>query len=182
MTFYLEDLQNVARPEGDGLDGLSAFLRQPAISALGWPADVVRQWLWDHGDNGPFLRDYARVDLSRISWMLETVRTVDFDAMPTGPSDSDCIGDYARNHRHYLGLRQQCHPEIVDSWENKGTWLVAPILISRLLLQPPDDGLQVVEGRTRVGLLRGRRRDQLWVAEQHRAWVGRPGSRMPSKE
>ena len=174
MALYLEDLRKAARPRGNGLDGLSVFLQQPAISTLGWPAEVVRQWLWEHGENGPFLRDYAGVDLSRVCWTLETVPAADLETMPTGPSDGDCIEEYARNHRHYLALRQQYQPEIVHVWENEGTWHVPPILISRLLLQPPSDGLQVVEGRTRVGLLSGRRRDRLLVAEHHRAWVGRP--------
>jgi hypothetical protein len=42
-----------------------------------------------------------------------------------------------------------------------------------MLLDPPELGLQVVEGRTRVGVLKGRHRKAYRVAALHLAWVGR---------
>jgi hypothetical protein len=60
------------------------------------------------------------------------------------------------------------------AWEESGTWVVPPLLISREFLKPPMSGLQVVEGRTRVGTLIGRIAAGLNVAETHKAWVGRP--------
>ncbi|MFF8281059.1 hypothetical protein ACF05T_34260 [Streptomyces lateritius] len=65
-------------------------------------------------------------------------------------------------------------PEVGRHWEEHGTWLRPPLLIDRRLLAPADSGLQVLEGRTRVGVLRGRLREQLGVAPAHQAWVGRP--------
>lgn len=174
MAYCLKDLRAVARVDDNGSEGLSVFFQLPAVRELRWPAEVVKQWLWEHGANERFLRDYAEVDLSRVCWTLEAVPAVQFETMPTGPSDGDCIEEYARNHRHYLALRQQYQREVVDAWDNRGTWLVPPILLSRSLLQRSDKGLQVVEGRTRVGLLRGRREDELFVAENHEAWIGRP--------
>lgn len=43
------------------------------IAELGWPSDVVKQWLFDHGRHPAFLRDYATIDLSRVRWRLEVV-------------------------------------------------------------------------------------------------------------
>lgn len=173
MPVYLQNLRWIPRPGSAGAGSLQDFLEHPAIAPLGWPGEVVRQWLWEHGVRESFLRDYAGVDLSRICWSLESVPAANFDTMPTGPSDGDCMGEYARHHEHYLARRKN-RPEIANAWENKGTWIVPPILISRRLLQPPGDGLQLVEGRTRVGLLRGRRRSGLPASEHHHAWVGRP--------
>ena len=62
---------------------------------------------------------------------------------------------------------------VAQCWETHGTWKRWPILIDRRLLDPPESGLQVVEGRTRVGVLRGRHRQGILVAERHLAWVGR---------
>lgn len=65
------------------------------------------------------------------------------------------------------------HIGVAQCWETHGTWKRWPILIDRRLLDPPESGLQVVEGRTRVGVLRGRHRQGTLVAERHLAWVGR---------
>lgn len=173
VALYLEELHEAAPLEPNGQGGLEAFIRRPQVSMLGWPTEVIKQWLWEHRENDAFLHDYAEVDLSRIRWTLESIPATELKHLPTGPSDGDCIEDYAHNHQHYLRLRQRYQPLVVDAWESEGTWLVPPILISRLLLRPPAAGLQVIEGRTRVGLLRGRLRSQLLVAEHHRAWVGR---------
>jgi hypothetical protein len=35
------------------------------VRSLSCPDDVVEQWLYHHGDNTLFLRDYGAVDLSR---------------------------------------------------------------------------------------------------------------------
>lgn len=59
-------------------------------------------------------------------------------------------------------------------WDVHGTWKRWPILIVRSLVDPDWTGLQVVEGRTRVGVLRGRSRLGLHIAERHLARVGRP--------
>lgn len=59
-------------------------------------------------------------------------------------------------------------PEVGRHWEENGTWLRPPILIVRRLLDLLDSGLQVVEGRARVGVLR----EGLHVASHHQAWVG----------
>jgi hypothetical protein len=64
-------------------------------------------------------------------------------------------------------------PESRAAWYVLGTWLVPPVLLSRALLVPPTAGLQVVEGRTRLGILRGRLANGLHVASQHEVWIGR---------
>ena len=89
--------------------------------------------------------------------------------MPTGASDTGCIEHYAEDPVYWVGQRA---PEIGRHWEEHGTWMRPPILIDRRLLAPWDSGLQVLEGRTRVGVLPGRRRDGLHVASHHHAGVG----------
>ncbi|MFE4542316.1 hypothetical protein [Arthrobacter sp. NPDC056727] len=151
----------------------AAFLTRPEVATLGWPAEVVRQWLWDFGDRNELVNDYGDVPLDRLAWVLEEVPAANFDAMPTGASEAGLIEEFAAQHRHWLIAKSRYKPLVKADWEEHGTWSVPPVLIDRSLLDPPGDGLQVVEGRTRVAILRGRRRDGLTTADKHRAWVGR---------
>ncbi|WP_223884032.1 hypothetical protein [Pseudarthrobacter sp. BIM B-2242] len=152
----------------------TAFLARPEIAVLGWPAEVLRQWLWEFGDRDELRDDYGSVSLDRVTWDLEDVLCPDFDTMPTGASEAGLIDEFAGQHRHWLAAKSRYKPAVAADWETRGTWSVPPVLIHRSLLDPPGEGLQVVEGRTRVGILRGRRRDGLTTAETHLAWVGRP--------
>ncbi|MEU9850088.1 hypothetical protein [Streptomyces sp. NPDC047985] len=167
----LNDLGPLMARRQDGGLRFERFRADPALAALQWPNDVLRDFLFDHGDNGHFVDDYGDVDLCAITWKLETNPAADFVGMPTGASDAGCIESYAENPVHWVDVRR---PEVGRHWEEHGTWLRPPLLIDRRLLDPADSGLQVLEGRTRVGVLRGRLREQLRVAPAHQAWVGRP--------
>ncbi|MGW7276622.1 hypothetical protein ACWGH5_39780 [Streptomyces sp. NPDC054864] len=131
---------------------------------------MLRDLLFEHGDHGPFVDDYGHLDLSAITWTLETISTADFHTMPTGESEAGLIERFAENPVYWASVKL---PEVGRYWEENGTWLRPPLLIDRRILTPADSGLQVLEGRTRVGVLRGRHREQLHVACEHRAWVGR---------
>ncbi|WP_236568505.1 hypothetical protein [Streptomyces sp. MBT58] len=117
------------------------------------------------------MHDYGTIDLRHITWQLETIPAADFHTMPTGKTHAGCIESYAAHPVHWVAVRP---PEVGRHWEEHGTWLRPPLLIDRRLLDPANNGLQVLEGRTRVGVLRGRVRKQLRVALNHHAWVGRP--------
>ncbi|MEU2179804.1 hypothetical protein [Streptomyces thermolilacinus] len=60
----------MARRRDGGLSfGFDRFRADPALAALlHWPDDVLRDFLFDHGDNGHFLDDYGDVDLCAITW------------------------------------------------------------------------------------------------------------------
>jgi len=184
VAVTLEDLVDIPRPGWENAGTFEAFLNRPIVRSLGWPDEVVNEWLWSHGRHPPFLQDYRTVDLQQVSWSLVTVPSAEFVLMPTGPNEAALLDDIARQHEHYIEIRGD---EVARAWEEHGTWLDAPLLIDRALLHPPAEGLQVVEGRTRVGVLRGRVAAGLYVADTHQAWVGRgrnaapgpPGARLP---
>ncbi|MCF2131077.1 hypothetical protein L1I79_32330 [Strepomyces sp. STD 3.1] len=160
----------MVRRQDGGLD-LDRFRTDPILAALQWPDDVLRDFLFEHGDHGPFVADYGHLDLSAITWTLETLPATDFHTMPTGESEAGLIEHFAQNPVYWASVKV---PEVGRHWEDHGTWLRPPLLIDRRLWGPLDSGLQVVEGRTRVGVLCGRQREGLYVASHHRAWVGRP--------
>jgi hypothetical protein len=165
LTFSLSDVLRLPRD----MD-LPSYLARPEIAQLQWPDDVVRQWLFELADNPSFVADYAELDLLAIGWSLEMVINEELGSMGTGASDGDVIEENARLHQHWVSVRP---PDVLRSWEMRGTWLVPPLLIDRALVNRGDIGLQVLEGRTRVGVLRGRLRDGFAVAPAHDAWVGR---------
>ncbi|KFZ80837.1 hypothetical protein ED92_10950 [Amycolatopsis sp. MJM2582] len=155
--------------------GFAGFRRHPEVAGLGWPDDVLEQWLYDHAGNEAFLLDYADVDLAQISWEVEAASTDLLVETPTGDSDGDCIDEFAANPDYWIEVRHTgIHRGVALCWEIHGTWKRWPVLIERSLLTPSAPGLQVVEGRTRIGILKGRHRQGDFVSAQHLVWVGRP--------
>ena len=170
----LADLSDLAVSCRENSMRFEGFRQDALVSSLGWPDDVVEQFLYDHADNIGFLHDYGYLDLSRIRWNVEVIPAEELIGMPTGASDGDSIDVFAADPDHWVRVRNRgVHIGVAQCWETHGTWKRWPILIDRGLLDPPESGLQVVEGRTRVGVLRGRHRQRALVAERHLAWVGR---------
>jgi len=145
---------------------------------LRWPRDVLKQWVYDHADNPSFLIDYEKLELTQIAWKVEPLMLATFMTMPTGPSDRRALEDFAADPDHWVSVRHSGeHLGVREAWETHGTWKRWPIVLDRKLLVPYADGFQLVEGRTRVGVLRGRCRQGQPVAERHLAWVGRSRDR-----
>ena len=72
--------------------------------------------------------------------------------MPTGPSDGDLLEENAAAAESRLKSRE--HLGIPAYWESHGTWTRRPLLIERAAVYAAG-GSQVIEGQTRVGVLRG---------------------------
>ncbi|HEY0950790.1 hypothetical protein [Nocardioides sp.] len=173
MAVYLQDLEDLSQTCREfGGSGLQGFLTDERVAGLQWPDDVVEQWLYDHAGWGRFQSDYGHLDLARVTWDAELVAAEAFLTMPTGPSEGDLIDENAEQADHWCEVRR--HLGVPQYWESHGTWMRWPVLIDRSLLYPGETGLQVIEGRTRVGILRGFLRQGRQVAPAHRVWVGRP--------
>ena len=170
-SVVLSDFTELARHCCENGGGFSQFLGDGSVAALGWPDDVVEQWLYDHSGHGPFLIDYGCLDLARLSWREESIPVEQFLTMPTGDSEADLIEELSQNPHYRSEVRR---PQgVPQHWESHGTWLRRPVLIDRAVLAPPAQGLQVIEGRTRVAVLRGFTQRGRWVASTHAAWVAR---------
>lgn len=171
MAIYLRDLKRAHDRSFDVTgNGFELFLEEQVISDLGWPENVVEQILWDHGGTEHFITDYGNLDLTRVTWKRELVTTALLQNVPTGASDHGALEAYAKSPVYWAEIKG---PDVVESWKQNGTWLVPPLLISRELLKPRAEGWQLIEGRTRVGVLRGRAAQGLHVATHHDTWVGR---------
>lgn len=172
MAVYLTDLLHLAASKWiSDRDAFDAFCEHSAVSALGWPLDVVRQMLWEHAATEHFVPDYGSLDLCGVAWNCERMPAALFDTVETGASDSGSIEEYAREPEYWANLRGK---EVAAAWKDHGTWSSPPLLIARALLTSQAEGWQLVEGRTRVGVLRGRRSIGLRAAATHETWVGTP--------
>lgn len=173
-TMLLSDIAILSVQARESQFGFAEFRDYPEVVTLQWPDDVLEQWLFDHGANPSFLDDYGGLELQDVRWDVEIIDLEAFLGMPTGPSDSDYVGEIARDPDHWVGVRDEGeHVGVAQCWSAHGTWKRWPILIDRRLLIADCEGLQIVEGRTRVGILRGRHRQGQYVAGGHLAWVGR---------
>ncbi|MGC0387628.1 hypothetical protein [Streptomyces sp. SAI-129] len=123
----LADLAPLMERRQDGGMSFDCFRNDPALLPLRWPDDVLEQVLFDHGDNPSSVYDYGAVDLREIIWRLETISASELCEMPTGASDGGCIDHFARNPEHWIKVRPA---PVGRHWEEHGTWLRAPILIS----------------------------------------------------
>lgn len=167
----LADANLIARDSGGGLN---SFRYAPTAACLAdWPIDVVEQWPYDHAHHAAFETDYGHIDLSTLNWEVEVVPLEELMNMPTGASEGDLIESFAKDPQRWAVRNAGDHRGVREMWDVHGTWKRWPILIDRTLVTPGDEGLQVIEGRTRVGVLRGRARLGLNVAPHHLAWVAR---------
>lgn len=154
--------------------GFAEFRQRAKARQLRWPDDVLEQWVFDHAGYGPFLNDYGDIDLSQIDWQVESLSVEDFLEMPTGPSDSNAIERYEADPDYSIGAHTHgIHMGVKLCWMTHGTWKRWPIVLARDLINPGDKSLQLVEGRTRVGILRGRLLRGQLIAERHLVWIGR---------
>lgn len=165
---HLAELSERCRESGGGFE---QFVQDERVTDLGWPDDVAEQWLYWFAGWEPFLSDYGQLDLRGLAWTDETLPTSSFLRMPTGKSDGDLMRENAENFEQRLHVRR--HLGIPAYWERHGTWRRRPVLLHRGALGCEGEDLQVIEGRTRVGILRGRAEAGGFVAPTHAAWVGR---------
>lgn len=171
---FLADFEQEATRCREQGGGLSEFLRLPDVVRLQWPTDVVEHWLYDHAGNQSFKIDYGHVDLTQIDWHVEALSGKVLLDMPTGPSDGDLLEEIAQNPEHWISVRcHGVHLGVAQMWDVHGTWKRWPLVLDRSVLSPNSQGLQLVEGRTRLGVMRGRRRQGNFVAERHLVWIGR---------
>lgn len=131
-------------PEAD-FDEFLAAVRQRGVY---WPEEVVRDVLFDHGAKEHILSHYGHLDLQSLRWSIEACSAA------TLISAKSCFEEYVETvaeHPHFtIEHHRATRPH---AWE--GTWEVPPYFMVGSLWASPHQGLHLVEGHTRVGILRG---------------------------
>jgi hypothetical protein len=149
----LADLEHLSRA-GDSGASWQRFTEHPMVRELDWPDDVVWQFLFEHGTEPEFLDQYGHLALDTLSWTLDEVPATEF-ARVTWTVDrlGGRVEECEREPERHIELRL---PDEQGRWSEAGTWITPPLLIDASVLRPPRSGLHIVEGHTRIGILRGR--------------------------
>ncbi|MET0790951.1 MAG: hypothetical protein ABW061_05475 [Polyangiaceae bacterium] len=163
------DLRYFARNESSGaLDGQAAQALQ-----LPMPEDVLEQFIVDHSLKPEFQEVYADLDLYGIVWAEGSLPTAQIVACSS--KFDDYVDEVATILRDGADDRPLPHmtPESSNAWFDSGTWRRSPVFLDALL---PGCALHLVEGHTRVGVLKGLLRTNIPVRSAHLCWVGRASS------
>lgn len=171
----LSDLRDLPRPGEGNLhdDAWREFLADTRVRLLRWPDSVIEQLLFDHGTKSEFLKQYGHLDLETVSWHLRSLTAAEFLYLTAFEGSKAWLESCERDFQFRISQRPN---DQRLKWERSGTWIVPPVLIDGSLLQPARSGLHLVEGHTRVGILRGRlvaRVDD--PSRVHQAYVGQLG-------
>jgi hypothetical protein len=169
----LADLRDLPRP-GDGNlrdNAWPQFIGDARVRVLGWPESVVEQFLFDHGTKNEFLSQYGHVDLETVTWDLRQLTAAEFLNLTVFEHFKDWLESSERDFQFRISQRPN---DQRLTWERSQTWIVPPVLIDGSLLEPGQSRLHLVEGHTRVGILRGRLAAGVANPSQtHQADVGR---------
>lgn len=160
--------------DSDGSIDLPAILDSLPVT----PRDVAQQFLSDHGRKSVFQAQYASLDLGLIHWSLEEVEACLLVQATICPGHRRWFEDVGNRLENFHAKSWACidaRRNICQQWSVNQTWLVPPIFLQGI--QPPlatSDGLHLVEGHTRVGLLAGLvQRAIVPSNSRHKVWVGR---------
>lgn len=140
------------------------------------PEDILIQVYADHGRNCAFQKQYGHLDISRIEWQLDrlpaeeiVVCTVWRDFQNWFDSVAARVSAFAIQGWNCVDVRA----DVRLSWECERTWIKPPILLGGVLA-PYAPRLHLVEGHTRIGLLRGLiAAGVLSGMSEHLVWIGR---------
>ena len=144
-----------------------------AVHALKFPMpeDVLEQFVVDHSLSHEFQDKYADLDLYGIAWAIVDLPVPQITAC-TSKFD-DYVDEVAAIIRENVAERPLPHMSAESSaaWFNSGTWLRSPVFLEAVVLG--SSTLHLVEGHTRVGVLKGLLDMSVPVRTNHRCWVGR---------
>jgi hypothetical protein len=137
---------------------------------LSCPFDVFEQLFYDHHGDEDFGSVVVHVDWSRVRWR-ECLMSADALKRVAVPRLYQMAVDEARARTELHGVSDE-RAEVMDRWEEEGTWIRAPVLVSGSVLGSGVD-LEILVGFTRLGNLLGLLEQRLVPqAQRHRVWVG----------
>lgn len=148
-----------------------------ALRALGLeiPDDVLEQFLSDHGLNGEFQEQYGHLNLVQITWEKRMLTAQELIEVTVYEGFQRWTQSVAQRPRQFQSEGWKCidsRAEVVSYWEINRTWIRPPILMDGSLLGRPNK-LHLVEGHTRIGILRGLVNAGVVAKDsQHEVWLG----------
>jgi hypothetical protein len=148
------------------------------------PDPVLEQWFSDHGRKYEFQEQYQEIQIDKISWNKVSIRAAElieceYYSRFSRVNDMKARADYVLTHGwQYVDGSPGWggRAEVINSWENKKTWLTPPIFLNGTLLNLSCK-YRLVEGHTRTGLLKGLVENKVISPEStHEIWYGTQSS------
>lgn len=139
------------------------------------PFDVLQQFYSDHGRKDDFQLQYGEIDLKKIAWRKQEVTGVEIITCEYYEEFGGWIDSVASRLDSWSEKEWNCidvRKPVVAQWKNHKTWLTLPIFINPRLIRGTN-GLHLVEGHTRLGVLKGLVKQKiLSESSTHFLWYG----------
>jgi len=158
-------------------NAITGLIDLPAITETvpNTPEPVAAQFFVDHGRDGEFQALYGDLDLEFIRWQLVSLPASALCEASFNPLYKAWLNTVERRADSHAERGWPCidlRPVVVQHWAQFRTWRTPPVVLSGPLLNSNVE-LHLVEGHTRLGLLRGLVRAGVIGRESvHEVWLG----------
>lgn len=118
------------------------------------PESVLVQVFHEHGRNQELHSHFGSMDLSTITWSEQKLPGAQIADCWVKPESLSWVNTAASRVQLFHAQGWHCidyRKIIAKHWEINGTWQLAPVL----LFIAPESALILLEGHTRIGILRG---------------------------
>ncbi|MEO8313235.1 MAG: hypothetical protein ABI645_00440 [Pseudomonadota bacterium] len=166
---YFRDLLDLPFDARSGSVDVLALLAALPVT----PRSVIEQVFSDHGRKSEFQQRYGQLDLSKIDWVLAELTASGVAGATVDPGFASWTHNVERRLEGFSVDGWACidvRPDIVAQWAAHKTWKTPPVLLDGFTFA----GLHLMEGHTRIGVLRGALSvAAIDAASVHAAWIGR---------
>lgn len=139
------------------------------------PLEVTTQFLSDHGRNSDFQAQYSELDLSLIEWRLASVVASTIATCDYYPKFGKWVNMVQDRTNQYSARGWECidtRADVVKHWRQYKTWKIPPVFLS-IRTSHNVNKLQLLEGHTRIGILKGVINLKLIEPlSEHNIWLG----------
>jgi hypothetical protein len=141
------------------------------------PIYIAEEFYRPFGRQDIHQSEYGFLDIAKIKWSKRYL-TADVinsssilkDFSPWVNTVSERVQNFSNKGWECIDTRQ----DVIDYWQNNKTWLKAPLFLERKLLNNKNnDGIHLLEGHTRIGILKGCLKHLLISSDSiHEVWIG----------
>jgi hypothetical protein len=158
-------IQNLHAPD------LANHWQHAEATGLGCPLDAFEQLFFDNHDDADFADVVRLIDWQSVQWEDVDLSGVALRRVSVTRPYRYAV-DKARARTAEEGIQDE-RPEVINHWQNAGTWMRSPILVTGEVIGTTLDA-QCLVGFTRLGNLLGLLdRREVAEAARHRLWLGR---------
>ena len=140
------------------------------------PKEVVKQFFYDHGRKCEFQEQYSNLNIKKLNWSIIEIKANDIVKCSCYEDYIEYVDEICNRLDKFEEEAFSCidiRDEVVKNWEKKSTWLKKPIFLDASLINKSNK-LHLVEGHTRLGILKGLLSKGLINQDTtHKVWFGK---------